>query len=276
MIISLKNVSWQRDTTMILRDMNWEVKQGQHWCIVGLNGSGKTTMLNVVNGYIWPTTGQVEVLDHRFGDVDLRELRKRIGWVSTSLQQKLYGHQTALTIVLSGKFATIGLYDKTNEEDQKQAEELMEFLDCSSLAARTYDTLSQGQRQKVLIARALMANPDLLILDEPCTGLDIFAREQLLQMIEKITKQPNGPTLLYVTHHIEEITPCFTHTLLVKNGEIYKGDETENCLQSDVLSDFFDTPLKFRSITIASGLHLPVISRISCLAIARQLCYLEC
>ncbi|MNO39135.1 putative ABC transporter ATP-binding protein YlmA [compost metagenome] len=244
MIISLKNVSWQRDTTMILREMNWEVKQGQHWCIVGLNGSGKTTMLNVVNGYIWPTTGQVEVLDHRFGDVDLRELRKRIGWVSTSLQQKLYGHQTALTIVLSGKFATIGLYDKTNEEDQKQAEELMEFLDCSSLAARTYDTLSQGQRQKVLIARALMANPDLLILDEPCTGLDIFAREQLLQMIEKITKQPGGPTLLYVTHHIEEITPCFTHTLLVKNGEIYKGDETENCLQSDVLSDFFDTPVE--------------------------------
>lgn len=244
MIISLKNVSWKRDTTMILRGMNWEVKQGQHWCIVGLNGSGKTTMLNVVNGYIWPTTGQVEVLDHRYGDVDLRELRKRIGWVSTSLQQKLYGHQTALTIVLSGKFATIGLYDKTNEEDQRQAEELMEFLDCSSLAARTYDTLSQGQRQKVLIARALMANPDLLILDEPCTGLDIFAREQLLQMIEKITKQPGGPTLLYVTHHIEEITPCFTHTLLVKNGEIYKGDETENCLQSDLLSDFFDIPVE--------------------------------
>lgn len=203
------------------------------------------------------------MLDHRFGDVDLRELRKRIGWVSTSLQQKLYGNQTALNIVLSGKFATIGLYDKTNEEDQKQAEELMEFLDCSSLVSRTYDTLSQGQRQKVLIARALMVNPDLLILDEPCTGLDIFAREQLLQMIEKITKQPGGPTLLYVTHHIEEITPCFTHTLLVKSGEIYKGDETVNCLQSDVLSDFFDTLLKYRNIITASGLHLPVISRIS-------------
>lgn len=244
MIISLKNVSWRRDTTMILCDMNWEVRQGQHWCIVGLNGSGKTTMLNVVNGYIWPTTGQVEVLDHRFGEVDLRELRKRIGWVSTSLQQKLHGHQTALTIVLSGKFATIGLYDDTNEEDLKHAEELMEFLGCTSLAARTYDTLSQGQRQKVLIARALMANPDLLILDEPCTGLDIFAREQLLEMIEKITKQPGGPTLLYVTHHIEEISPCFTHTLLVKRGEIYKADETANCLQSDVLSEFFDTPVE--------------------------------
>ncbi|MFD0617248.1 ABC transporter ATP-binding protein [Paenibacillus sp. GCM10027629] len=244
MIISLNNVSWRRDATMILRGMNWEVAHGQHWCIVGLNGSGKTTMLNIVNGYIWPTSGEVEVLDHKFGEVDLRELRKRIGWVSTSLQQKLYGHQTALNIVLSGKFATIGLYDKTEEQDLKQAEELMDFLGCSLLASRTYDTLSQGQRQKILIARALMANPDLLILDEPCTGLDIFAREQLLQMIERITEQPGGPTLLYVTHHIEEITPCFTHTLLVKNGEIYKADETTNCLQSDVLSDFFDTPVE--------------------------------
>lgn len=241
MIISLENVSWRREQTMILHEMNWQVHEGQHWCIVGLNGSGKTTMLNVVNGYIWPTQGQVEVLGHRFGDVDLRELRKRIGWVSTSLQQKLYGHQTALNIVLSGKFATIGLYDKTEEADLKQAEELLEFLDCSALAARTYDTLSQGQRQKILIARALIANPELLILDEPCTGLDIFAREQLLQMIEKITKQEGGPTLLYVTHHIEEITPCFTHTLLVKKGEIYKAAETEECLKSEVLSDFFDT-----------------------------------
>lgn len=244
MIISLENVSWRREQTMILQNMNWQVHEGQHWCIVGLNGSGKTTMLNVVNGYIWPTQGHVEVLGHRFGDVDLRELRKRIGWVSTSLQQKLYGHQTALNIVLSGKFATIGLYDKTEEADLKQAEELLEFLDCSALATRTYDTLSQGQRQKILIARALIANPELLILDEPCTGLDIFAREQLLQMIEKITKQEGGPTLLYVTHHIEEITPCFTHTLLVKKGEIYKADETTECLKSEVLSDFFDTPVE--------------------------------
>lgn len=170
MIISLENVSWRREQTMILHEMNWQVEKGQHWCIVGLNGSGKTTMLNVVNGYIWPTQGQVEVLGHRFGDVDLRELRKRIGWVSTSLQQKLYGHQTVMNIILSGKFATIGLYDKTEEEDLKQAEELLEFLDCSALATRTYDTLSQGQRQKILIARALIANPELLILDEPCTG----------------------------------------------------------------------------------------------------------
>jgi iron complex transport system ATP-binding protein len=244
MIIALDNISWRRDQTMILKDMNWKVRQGQHWCIVGLNGSGKTTMLNVVNGYIWPTSGHVEVLDHKFGDVDLRELRKRIGWVSTSLQQKLYGHQTALNIVLSGKFATIGLYDKTDEQDLQQAEELLAFLGCTELVQRTYDTLSQGQRQKILIARALMSSPDLLILDEPCTGLDIFAREQLLNMIQKITEQPKGPTLLYVTHHIEEIVPCFTHTLLIKKGEVYKADETPKCLTSEVLSDFFDTPVE--------------------------------
>lgn len=241
MIIELRDVSWRRDQTMILKNMNWQVERGQHWCIVGLNGSGKTTMLNVVNGYIWPTSGQVEVLDERFGNVDLRELRKRIGWVSTSLQQKLHGHHTALNIILSGKFASIGLYDQTSDEDLEQAHDLMRFLGCEELAQRTYDTLSQGQRQKILIARALIANPDLLILDEPCTGLDIFSREQLLQMIQRIAQQPGGPTLLYVTHHIEEIVPCFTHTLLIRQGEIYKADTTPNCLTSEVLSDFFGT-----------------------------------
>lgn len=244
MIIKIENVSWQREESSILQNVSWEVNQGEHWCIVGLNGSGKTTLLNMINGYIWPTKGEITVLGKKFGEFDLRELRKSIGWVSSSLQQRLRGNETALNIVLSGKFATIGLYDKTQQEDSEKAYDLLKLLGCEKLANRRYDTFSQGERQRVLIARALIASPDLLILDEPCTGLDVFAREQLLSMVEKIAKQADAPTFLFVTHHIEEIMPVFSKTLLVKDGQIFKAGDTQDLLNSELLSRFFDSPLE--------------------------------
>lgn len=243
MIIDIQKVTWKRDKT-ILKDVSWQVTQGEHWCLVGLNGSGKTTLLNIINGYNWPTSGNVRVLGHAFGQYDLRELRKEIGWVSSSLQMRLYGNETALEIVLSGKFASIGLYEQTEEKDVEEAIQLLTFLGCRNLMNQTYDTLSQGERQRVLIARALMASPKLLILDEPCTGLDLFAREQLLNMIEKISRQPDAPTLIYVTHHIEEILPCFNKTLLLKGGEVFHAGCTEEMLSSDMLSRFFDVPIE--------------------------------
>ncbi|WP_139994409.1 ABC transporter ATP-binding protein [Paenibacillus paridis] len=243
MIIDIQNVSWDRNEQKILQNINWTVQNGEHWCLLGLNGSGKTTLLNMINGYIWPTEGSMSVLDKKFGEFDLRELRKSIGWVSTSLQQKLYGSETALKIVLSGKFATIGLYDETNVEDVSHAENLMESLGCTALINRTYDTLSQGERQRVLIARALMASPKLLILDEPCTGLDVFAREQLLQMIAAVAAEKDAPTIVYVTHHVEEILPCFTKTLLIKEGKVFAARETSEVLTSATMSDFFAVPV---------------------------------
>ncbi len=243
MIIDVNKVSWQRDK-WILKDVTWQVNPGEHWCMVGLNGSGKTSLLNIINGYIWPTSGTVSVLGKKFGEYDLRELRKEIGWVSSSLQQKLYGNETAVQIVLSGKFASIGLYERIDEKDLEEAVNLLTFLGCGSLVNQTYDTLSQGERQRVLIARALIASPNLLILDEPCTGLDIFAREQLLETIGKIANQPDAPTLIYVTHHIEEILPCFHHTLLLKDGAVFKSGLTIEILTSEVLSKFFDVPVK--------------------------------
>lgn len=243
MIIDIQNVSWDRNEQKILQNINWTVQNGEHWCLLGLNGSGKTTLLNMINGYIWPTEGSMSVLDKKFGEFDLRELRKSIGWVSTSLQQKLYGSETALKIVLSGKFATIGLYDETNVEDISHAENLMESLGCTALINRTYDTLSQGERQRVLIARALMASPKLLILDEPCTGLDVFAREQLLQMIAAVAAEKDAPTIIYVTHHVEEILPCFTKTLLIKEGKVFAARETSEVLTSATMSDFFAVPV---------------------------------
>ncbi|HTG71668.1 MAG TPA: ABC transporter ATP-binding protein [Candidatus Udaeobacter sp.] len=244
MIIDIHNVSWDRNNKLILQSINWTVKEGEHWCLLGLNGSGKTTLLNMINGYIWPTEGKMSVLGKIFGEYDLRELRKSIGWVSTSLQQKLYGSETALKIVLSGKFATIGLYDQTDTEDLGRAEALMKSLGCTALIERTYDTLSQGERQRVLIARALMASPKLLILDEPCTGLDVFAREQLLQMIGTVAAEENAPTIIYVTHHVEEILPCFTKTLLIKEGQVFAADHTSDVLTSALMSDFFDVPVE--------------------------------
>lgn len=243
MIIDISHVTWERGDDTILKDVSWQVANREHCCLLGLNGSGKTTLLNMINGYIWPTSGKISVLGHTFGEYDLRELRKSIGWVSTSLQQKLYGSQTALEIVLSGKFSTIGVYDKLEEEDMERARSLMESLGCSSFAGRTYDTLSQGERQRILIARALMNSPKLLILDEPCTGLDIFARESLLSMIDAIAKQEDAPTLIYVTHHVEEILPCFTKTLLLKKGRVYASDSTDNLMTSERMGTFFDVPV---------------------------------
>lgn len=244
MVIDIKGVSWDRGDKTILRQIDWRVREGEHWCLLGLNGSGKTTLLNMINGYIWPTVGQMAVLGKKFGEFDLRELRKSIGWVSTSLQQKLYGSETAFKIVLSGKFATIGLYDQTDEADTQKAEALMQSLGCAALMQRTYDTLSQGERQRVLIARALMASPKLLILDEPCTGLDVFAREQLLYMISSVAEQEQAPTIIYVTHHVEEILPCFTKTLLIKDGTVFAASSTDDVLKTDTMSAFFGVPVR--------------------------------
>jgi iron complex transport system ATP-binding protein len=242
MIIDIQQAGWERSDKQVLNNINWQVRPNEHWCLLGLNGSGKTTLLNMINGYIWPTSGQISVLGKKFGEYDLRELRKSIGWVSTSLQQKLYGSEKALSIVLSGKFATIGLYDQTNEEDRDKALSLLTNLGCAYLVDRTYDTMSQGERQRVLIARALMAEPKLLILDEPCTGLDVFAREQLLSMIHKVAA--NGPTIIYVTHHVEEILPCFSHTMLIKQGEVFAAGDTKEVLTSERMSRFFDVPVE--------------------------------
>ncbi len=197
MVIQINNASLKRDDTFILKNINWSVKPGQHWAIVGLNGSGKTTLLNIINGYIWPTSGEISVLGNKFGQCDLRQLRKSIGWVSSSLQERLYGDETAQEIVLSGKHASIGLYVQPDHQDIALALGLLEQMGCSSLANQPYKTLSQGEKQKILIARALISSPQLLILDEPCTGLDLFAREQFLDTVEKPKK--SFPALTFPT-----------------------------------------------------------------------------
>ena len=242
-MISVENLSVYRNKKPLLQKINWRINSGEHWCILGLNGSGKTTLLNVINGYMFPSEGKVEVLGEKFGETNLPELRKKIGWVSSSIQQQILENESVLRIVLSGKFASVGLYEAVEEEDLHLAAHYMKLLKCEHLQNESYGVLSQGERQRALIARALMAQPKLLILDEPCTGLDMIAREELLQFIEKLALEPDGPTLIFVTHHVEEILPCFSHTLLLRQGEVYNQGPTKELLTQSVLTSFFDCPL---------------------------------
>lgn len=238
-VVDVEDVSWKRNGKLILSNMNWQVKRGEHWAVLGLNGSGKTTLLNMLNGYIWPTTGNVTVLNERFGKTDIRELRKRIGWVSSSIGERISATLPVEQIVISGKFGSTGLYDERTKEDEEKALALLHQLECSYLYGKDYGICSQGERQRVLIARALMAEPELLILDEPTNGLDFIAREQLLESIANILTGDDAPTLLFVTHHLEEISSLFTHTLLIKDGTIFSKGARKEIFQSTSMSTFF-------------------------------------
>ncbi len=173
------------------------------------------------------------------------------------MQERLYGRDTALEIVLSGKFATIGLYDNITNEDIKKAEEILESLSSTQFSSRIYNTLSQGEKQRILIGRALMAEPELLILDEPCTGLDIFSKEQLLSNIENISKKEHSPTLIYVTHRTEEILPVFEKTLLLRRGEVHSYGNTSEMFTENNLSDFFETKVISKKFNNRYSLEIP-------------------
>lgn len=243
-VIDMQGVSWRRNQKTILSGVNWEVKNREHWAVLGLNGSGKTTLLNMINGYIWPTTGKVSVLGQEFGKTNIREMRKSIGWVSSSLQERIRPTETAESIVVSGKFASIGLYENSTEADVEKALDVMGHLGCRYLEGRTYQTCSQGERQKILIARGLMASPELLILDEPTTGLDFISREELLASIDELATRIKAPTIIFVTHHIEEILPVFSHTLLIRQGNVFDRGESKSVLNSTRLSEFFETKVQ--------------------------------
>lgn len=256
-VIELNGVSWKRENRMILEQIDWKVRQGEHWAVLGLNGSGKTTLLNMINGYIWPTKGQVSVLGHPFGTIDLRELRKSIGWVSSSLQERIQPALKAQHVVISGKYASIGLFEKPTEEDFARAERLMARLGCDHLIDSTYQTCSQGEKQKLLIARALMASPKLLILDEATNGLDFLSREALLENVAELASEPDGPTLLMVTHHIEEVLPAFGRTLLIRRGRVFAQGFSRDVLSSDLLSAFFETTVQVRWQNDRAWLSVP-------------------
>ncbi|MHB9148506.1 MAG: ABC transporter ATP-binding protein [Thermoleophilia bacterium] len=244
-VISLSNVSLWRDGVPLLSEIDWQVSKGQHWAVLGPNGSGKTTLLRVVAGYVQPSRGTVRVLGSVFGRTDLRELRRRIGWVSPALAERLHADDTALEVVIGGMFAVVGLFhERPTDDDRAKATDLLDVLGCDGLAGRRFGVLSQGERQRVLLGRALMCDPSLLVLDEPAAGLDVGAREDLLESLAVLISAPDGPTVLLVTHHLEEIVPGFSHALLLSAGRVLAGGPRELALTAPLVSEAMGVDLE--------------------------------
>jgi iron complex transport system ATP-binding protein len=260
-ILSLRHLTLEREAKTILAGIDWTVQRGEHWVILGPNGSGKTSLLSALTGYLPPSDGDVTVLGETFGESDWRELRKHVGLVSSSIRQRMADDETALVSVVSGKYAMIDYWGRITAGDRQAARKILRQVEAESIADRPWLYLSQGERQRVLIGRALMAKPQLLILDEPCAGLDPVARDQFLHFVQRLGSQKNAPTLILVTHHVEEITPCFTHVLLLAEGRITKQGLLRATLTSSNLSQTFRHPVIVRRSQGRYGLRLSPKSR---------------
>jgi len=243
-IIQVQGLTVVRGEARILDCLDWRVERGRHWAVLGANGSGKTSLLQALTAYLTPSCGVIEVDGETYGRANWAELRKRVGVVSSGLSQRVPPEETALDTVLSGPAAQLGYWTRDEGGGQDaRARDCLATMGAGELAGRSWRFLSQGERQRVFIARALMARPALLFLDEPCAGLDPVMRERFLDSVETMTRAPNAPTVILVTHHVEEIRPVFTHTLVLRKGKILAAGPTETVLTSSVLSAAFEAPV---------------------------------
>ena len=246
--LRVEGLSIRRNGIRILEDIHWTVRRGEHWAILGANGSGKTSLLRALTGYFMPTSGDIRLLGNDYGLTDWREVRKRIGLVSASLGEMMAPDEPALHSVVSGRHAGIDHRQRISRKDREKAGQLLEQVECSHLAMRTWNCLSQGERQRVLIGRALMAAPPLLVLDEPCAGLDPAARETFLQFLEGLGHRRGAPILVLVTHHVEELVETFSHVLMLRKGRVLCSGPHRDVMNSRNLTRLLDTPARLRRI----------------------------
>jgi iron complex transport system ATP-binding protein len=255
----LRNVSYVGNGKTILDSINWTVQQGDHWALLGPNGSGKTTLLKIACGYLWPNAGG-SVRRKGKALINLPELRKSIGWVTSSLPAQIPLQEKVVWTVVSGKFAQVGYWQgfgvAASKKDYSQAERYLAQMGCADLRDEEFGVLSQGEQQKVLIARARMTRPYLIVLDEPCAGMDPGAREKFLATLGAMGKHKRIPSLIYVTHHVEEILPLFGKTLVLKEGRALYSGATRAVLKPDVLQELYGVPLQ---IIKRKGRHWPVV-----------------
>jgi iron complex transport system ATP-binding protein len=241
-IFEVEKLRVERDA-VILHEVNWRVECGQHWVILGANGSGKTSLLSALTGYLMPSSGEIRIGTARFGANDWREVRRSVGLVSSSLGHQIEPEQTARDVVLSGRGAQINFWGHVPVAEERQAARVLRKVRAAHLAQRPWRFLSQGERQRVLIGRALMARLRMLFLDEPAAGLDPVAREDFLKFLSVLAKGRSAPTLVLVTHHVEEIVPLFTHVLLLRAGKTLAAGTREEMLTSVRLSTTFGAPV---------------------------------
>jgi len=249
-ILEVSDLRVRRGATVILDRVHWRVEPGQHWVILGANGSGKTSLLRTLTGYLAPTTGDIRLLGEQFGESDWRQLRLHLGVVTHSFGGLIPLCEPALDTVVSGKFAQLDLWARVSAADRAAARKLLRLVGAAALARREWQHLSQGERQRMLIARALMAQPQLLILDEPCAGLDPVARADFLALVNRLARRRRGPALVLVTHHVEEITPALTHALLLRGGRVVAAGARAKVLNSKNLSAVFG-----RRVRLTGGKH---------------------
>ena len=246
-IISIHDLRVVRGGTEILTGMQWEVAAKENWVILGANGSGKTSLLSCVTGYLTPSAGTVEVLGKVYGKADWRELRKEVGLVSSGIRHWIEDQQTALDVVASGRNAELNLWHPAQGTLRREALKSLRQVECANLGDRPWAFLSQGERQRVLIGRALMARYRILILDEPCAGLDPVARERFLQFLTRLASLDKTPNLVFVTHHVEEILPCFDKALVLKGGEIWSQGAIGKVITSPTMSEAFGCKIVVRN-----------------------------
>ncbi|MEV0594367.1 ABC transporter ATP-binding protein [Nonomuraea cavernae] len=243
-VLRLQDVAVRRDGAALLRGIDWTVNEDERWVVIGPNGAGKTTLLQVAATLLYPSEGVVEVLGERLGQADVFELRPRIGLASSSLAERISAEEKVIDLVLTASYGIMGRWtEEYDSNDVTRAVELIDMLGAAHLIRRRFGTLSEGERKRVQIARALMPDPEILLLDEPAAGLDLGGREDLVRRLTALAGDLRSPTLVLVTHHVEEVPSGFTHGLLLRNGSVVAQGPLDHVMTAENLSHTFGVPL---------------------------------
>lgn len=248
-VLSLRDVNFVRNGRAILDGVNWQVDSSERWVILGANGAGKTTLLRIATANDYPSSGQVDVLEQRLGTFDIWELRNRLGFASSTTARRLPGSETVRNLVLTAAYGIEGRWNEFYDDlDMKQTDRVLAEWDLTHLADHPFATLSDGERKRAMIARAVMTDPEMLLLDEPSASLDLGAREKLLQMLSGFAQSPSSPAMIMVTHHVEEIPPGFTHVLMMKDGKIQSAGPIEQTLTAENLAATFGMEFELTNV----------------------------
>jgi iron complex transport system ATP-binding protein len=243
-VLELRGVGVRRDRATLLRDVDWTVHEDERWVVIGPNGAGKTTLLQIAATMLYPTEGEVTVLGERLGKADVFDLRPRIGFASSAVAEQVPRDEKVIDLVLTASYAILGRWQEEYEStDVTRAVELLDALGCAELIRRRFATLSEGERKRVQIARALMPDPELLMLDEPAAGLDLGGREALVARLGELAQDPAAPTMVLVTHHVEEVPEGFTHAMLLRRGGVVATGKVEEVFTDQHLTEAFGLPL---------------------------------